>query len=310
MYLPCLAITNKISNHTISNHMQKIMLNKISLLISAMLIVSSSAVYPQDQYNLVTPHFKSGTVIKINIDAHATDGVLIQRSGDEEKRASMSVSKNYSLERTTLKNNNNIETEIHYNIIRVITNTQILFKGEKIPKATLIDLSDIEVVGIKDSSDNWQFSIINDEHNKDVEDLVSELEAYENRKWFSKHPVKIGDSWKIYPAFTNFIMSRDLQKVDTEGTMTLLDVGDKGENKIATLKFSATSNGVDESPEKGLRKASSDTQGLLQYSINQQLDTNLVITSQLESSVRQGDTYISVLLPFTYKVKKSIMQAH
>ena len=270
-------------------------------------LIFTQALYSQDEYILVTPSFDEGTKIEISIKADAPDGVLLQEINGENKHGTMSVVKDYKIERETIATQNQLEIKIHYNIISVRTEVNILYDGENDPHATNINLADIQIAGDKDPSGNWKFSVENKPLTPDIKALMLELQAYENRKWFTDQPVMVGDTWQIYPAFTDFLMTRDLQHVETEGTMQLLGVSRKGQENIATLKFSATSKGWDENVKQGSRKANFNTQGLLQYSIDQKLDSNLTITSQLESFVQQNNATVSVVLPFTYKVNKTIV---
>ena len=266
-----------------------------------------NSLFAQDSYLLSTPSFTPGTVINIQVEANALDGVLLQQIDDENKHGTMSITKKYELERKTIATKNQLETKIHYNIISVKTDANILYDGESSPHTTSVILTDVQIAGERNQNGDWKFSVENKQLTPDITALMLELQAYENRKWFKDEPVAIGDSWQIYPAFVDFLMTRDLQQVDTEGTMQLLDVSRKGQEKIATLKFSTVSKGWDESPNKGSRKANFNTQGLLQYSLDQQLDSKLTITSQLESFVNQENSTISVILPFTYKVSKTII---
>lgn len=276
----------------------------ISILAYFFSFLNINLVVAEQSFNLKTPSFKEGTVIKIEIEANAPDGILIQQIDNEDKYGTMSVHKDYSLERKTVSLASDEETKIHYNIKNVRTNIKIKYDDEDTPHFKNLALRDIVVLGVKDTTGEWQFSVQNGKITPDIEALVSELQAYENRKWFADHPVKIGDTWQIYPAFTDFVMTRDLQRVKTEGTMELLNVNN--ENKMATLKFNAKSRGWDENPEKGIRKANFETQGLLHYSLDLNLDMKLVVTSQLESFYQTNGTTVSAILPFTYKVTKAI----
>ena len=284
------------------------MLRKFALYSFISLLVFANKLYSQDQYMLAMPSFDEGTIVNIFIRADAPDGVLVQKIDGENKQGTMSVFKEYKLERTTLANVNGNESKIRYNIISVNTDVKILYHGENSAQENNINLSDIQIIGEKNPSGDWRFSIEEGQISPDVKALMQELQAYENRKWFTASPVNIGDSWEIYPALNDFLMTRDLQHVETKGTMKLVDVSQKGKENIATLKFNATSQGWDENPATGSRKASFDSQGLLQYSLDQQLDTTLIIKSQLESYVQQDGATVSVILPFTYKVEKVLKQ--
>ena len=176
--------------------------------------VCINSLYAQDRYLLSTPSFDPGTVIKIQVEASAPDGVLLQQIGDEDKHGTMAVNKKYDLERKTLAVVDKKETKIHYNIIRVKTEVEVHYDGESAPHKNVTDFSDIQITGKKNQSDEWRFEVEDKRMNPEIESLVSELQAYENRKWFTNQPVSVGDSWQIYPAFTDFVMTRDLKKVD------------------------------------------------------------------------------------------------
>ena len=196
---------------------------------------------------------------------------------------------------------------LSYKILEDIAVSSNELEGPNSQTRNVAALTGQTVVGLRDNFGQWQFYLEGATAGNRQVDELSELQAYENRRWFVDRPVKIGESWPINPAFFRHLLLRDLGKAQLKASMTLEEVKDIDGVRTAILAFTLNTLGArDKSAGQPEASASISATGKLYFSLDTMLDREMLLDGTLKTSARKGDSSTSVIIPFTIRSTKTI----
>ena len=136
---------------------------------------------------------------------------------------------------------------------------------------------------------------------------ISELEAYENRRWFLSQPVRIGQSWLINPAFIRHLTERDLGESEVKAAMTFKSIETIDDEPSAVLTFKIETLGKNIDANQELKSAARiSLNGVIYLSLKTMLDKKSRMLGTLTTMANEDGRSTVVRLPVDMTVEKSI----
>ena len=227
--------------------------------------------------------------------------------GDSVQKGSLSITRARLWERRLI--GSGPKTQLQYQIISDQTTTLTELAGKQGTDVVTGALVGKTVFGFRDTMRRWRLFLRGQTADNRQAADISELEAYENRRWFMETPVRIGQTWPIDPAFIRHLTERDLGKGKINATMTFQSVERIDNEPTAVLTFkietlgsmsTLTLGGV------GGGTASISVTGTIHLSLDTMLDKKLTMTGTLSTIATEGVQSTLVILPINMTVTKTL----
>lgn len=246
-----------------------------------------------------------GQTVLIKSTSLSSGGKMTVTRGATRENGSMSITRDRTLERRLI--GSGAQAQLEYKIIIDRTATIVDLGGvtnSEIQSGALVGQT---VLGFRDSMDNWRLFLKSGTAlNKQAID-IAELEAYENRHWFPKAGVQIGQTWTIDPGFLRHLTERDLGKASVEATMTFNTVQLVDQEQTAVLTFRVRTLGKKIDPIAGTASgALINVNGTVHVALDTMLDKKLTMSGTLATTAQEGDESTLVQLPVNMTVTKTI----
>lgn len=250
---------------------------------------------------------KPGETLRMDSKMTTKGGTLIRERDGAKERGTISRARTRQLERrvtgdpSTPRIEYKIVTDIHTTANSLEQNGGFANRTGALVGQT--------AVGRKDAAGRWILSLEGKPASATQKAELAELDAYENRSWTPGRAVKIGESWKIDPAFLRHLLLRDLETVELRSTLTLTEVREIDGEATAVLACDLQSVGAKDTRE-GVTDATAalNATGILHVALETMLDKKLLLSGTLSSTARHGDTLSSMSLPLRVEITKSMVK--
>lgn len=249
----------------------------------------------EETYPLASYTQKPGETVRILATSSVAKGRMKVKKDGVEREEPMTMQRVRYFERLLRADGKTLE----YKVVNDTTETNNAFLGGRTSRvAALVGQT---AVGVRDQSGMLDLRIEGKRPDSTEAIELDDLEAYANRDWFSDKPVKVGESWKIKPAFIRHLVLRDLGTTGSiDSTMTFKEVAEIDGLQTAVLTFTLQTAAVKEdgSGKEPEATATINAKGTLHVTLDTMLDRNLVMEGVLVSTNREGDDLTTFYLPF------------
>ena len=247
---------------------------------------------------------KPGQTVTVRIASDSSNGRITITRGASTQKGTMSVKRDRTFERSL--QGTGPKTSLRYKVLVDQVVSSIELAGEKETESASGGLVGHTAFGFRDDSGRWRLFLKGGTATGKQAIELAELEAYENRRWFPKTPVAVGQTWPIDPGFIRHLTERDLGRATVEATMTLKSVGMVDKEKTAVLTFSIKTLGSSEGADGKGAGALTSLQGTIHVALDTMLDKRIVMTGTLTTTARQHGQSTTITLPVNYNVTKAV----
>jgi len=250
-------------------------------------------------------HVPAGKVLVTRSTSDASGGQISVIHGSSVQKGTLSIKRSRMYERRIL--GAGLTAKLEYNIL-----------GDNIHRSTTMggatDTEDYKgallghvVYGILDDMGRWRLFLKGGTAtNRQARELI-EIESYENRQWYQKTPVKIGDSWSINPQFIRNFIERDMGPTTIQAKMTFKSVEVIDGERTAVLEFDIHSQARKKSANNAQTSSVTvNLKGTLYVALDTMLDKKLTLVGTLHTTLRQNGVTTLTKSPVTYIVTKSL----
>lgn len=257
-------------------------------------------------FHLLKPYeSKPGEIVLHQSTSDSQDGTVTVTQGSSQRAGSISIKSSGTMERRIL--GSGAKTKVQYRTISDLITTTTQYGETKNTESRSGPLLGKTVSGFRDDSGKWRLFLEEGVADAKVSADISELEAYENRRWFLAQPVKIGQSWPIDPAFIRHLTERDLGEAEIKATMTFKSIETIDDEPTAILTFKIETLGLNvDSENKTSAGAKTSLAGLVQISLATMLDKRIKMTGTLATMARRDGVTTMVTLPINMAVSKTV----
>lgn len=192
-------------------------------------------------------------------------------------------------------------------VTRISTTSSVTLDGKTETNDDQSPLNGKMVAMSKPASGDWKFELDGSVPMHRIDNEMSELNLYLNRKWYPQRSVKLGESWEFDPAWIRMLIERDLEKAQTIGTMRLLQLRHTAGKDLAVIEVSIRSTGGNFLPDGTSANAQLELSGQVFVDLKTMLDESLELRGTLISRTGKPGNTKTVTLPLTLKVTKTFV---
>ncbi len=154
---------------------------------------------------------------------------------------------------------------------------------------------------------DWKFELDGSVPMREIDNEISELTLYLQRKWYPQRRVKLGESWEFDPAWIRMLIERDLKNAQTIGTMNLRQIRHSANGNYAILNVSVRSTGGDFRPDGTETSAQIELSGEVAVNLKTMLDESLELKGTVISRTGKPGNLKTVTLPVHLEVIKTLV---
>ena len=297
-------ITLVLVRNQFSDTAQPMKLCFATLSIAAGLTVAALA--QASNFHLLKPHeTQPGEVIQHQSVSDSQNGTITVDVGSKKKSGRISIKRSRTLERRML--GSGAKAKLQYRTLAELTTTTTEYGKTKDTNSKSGILLGKTVSGFRDNTKLWRLFLESGSAGAELTQQISELEAYENRRWFLSQPVRIGQSWPINPAFIRHLTERDLGESEVKAAMTFKSIETIDDEPSAVLTFKIETLGKNIDANQELKSAARiSLNGVIYLSLKTMLDKKSRMLGTLTTMANEDGRTTVVSLPVDMTVEKSI----
>lgn len=154
---------------------------------------------------------------------------------------------------------------------------------------------------------DWKFELDGSVPMREIDNEISELTLYLQRKWYPQRRVKLGESWEFDPAWIRMLIERDLKNAQTIGTLNLRQIRHSANGNYAIINVSVRSTGGDFRPDGTETSARIELSGEVVVNLKTMLDESLELKGTVISRTGKPGNLKTVTLPVHLEVTKTLV---
>ena len=144
-------------------------------------------------FHLLKPHeTQPGEVILHQSVSDSQNGTITVDDGSTKKSGRISIKRSRTLERRML--GSGAKAKLQYRTLADLSTTSTQYGKTKDTNSKSGVLLGKTVSGFRDNTKLWRLFLESGSADAELTQQISELEAYENRRWFLIQPVRVGQS--------------------------------------------------------------------------------------------------------------------
>ena len=155
---------------------------------------------------------------------------------------------------------------------------------------------------------DWNFELDGSVPLAQIQADIEEMQVYLKRDWYPAREVKLGDSWEFDPAWIKRIISRDLDKAQTIGTMTLRQIRNAATYQSVVIDIAIHSSGGDFRKDGSAVTATVELTGQVIVNLGTMLDESLTLKGTITTATDRVSETSKMVLPITVVATKSFIK--